>query len=340
MHILIAEDTQTDRLLLGEYVKKFGYTPIYAVNGRDAVEQFNRFKPDLLILDVEMPILNGYQAAKEIRMSCQLEQDWVPIIFLSSHIDDESIVRGIDSGGDDYLTKPVSLIVLKAKIDAMRRIVMMHNKLIDMGNQLKIANQNLLATNMMLSDLSLTDPLTGAANRRAFEEYIERESRSVLRRGSTLAILMIDIDNFKRYNDTNGHLLGDTCLRLVAKAINQQLKRPSDMLARYGGEEFAVILPDTTLDGAKHLAETLRETIENLRFEDRGKDIQGLVTISVGVACSQTNKPFITNSLINSADTALYQAKHEGKNRVILSTLSLESPDIQQLSQYPDAKYG
>ncbi len=340
MHILIADDTQTDRLLLGEYVKKFGYTPIYAVNGREAVEQFNRFKPDLLILDVEMPILNGYEAAKEIRISCHSEQDWVPIIFLSSHIDDESIVRGIDSGGDDYLTKPVSLIVLKAKIDAMRRIAMMHNKLIDVGNQLRLANQNLLATNMMLSDLSLTDPLTGAANRRAFEEYIERESRSVLRRGSTLAILMIDIDNFKRYNDTNGHLLGDTCLRLVAKAINQKLKRSSDMLARYGGEEFAVILPDTSLEGAKHLAETLRETIENLRVEDRGKDVQGLVTISIGVACSEPNKPFVTNSLVNSADTALYQAKAEGKNRVILSTSVLESPDNAHHSHYPEAKYG
>ncbi len=326
MHILIADDTQTDRLLLGEYVKKFGYIPIYAINGQDAVAQFKRFRPDLLIFDVEMPTLNGYEAAKEIRATCNAEEDWVPIIFLSSHIDDESIVRGIDSGGDDYLTKPVSLVVLKAKIDAMRRIAMMHNKLIDMGNQLRIANQNLLATNMLLSDLSLTDPLTGAANRRAFEECIERESRSVLRRGTTLALLMIDIDNFKQYNDNNGHLMGDTCLRTVAKAIAHQLKRPTDVLARYGGEEFAVILPDTTLEGAKHLAEILRQAIENLRVEDRGKDVQGLVTVSIGISCSETNVPFTTNSLVNSADTALYQAKHEGKNRVVLSVFSLSMP--------------
>lgn len=340
MHILIADDTQTDRLILGEYVKKFGYTPIYAINGQDAVVQFKRFRPDLLILDVEMPILNGYDAAKEIRVTCHAEADWVPIIFLSSHIDDESIVRGIDSGGDDYLTKPVSLIVLKAKIDAMRRIAMMHNKLIDVGNQLRIANQNLLATNMMLSDLSLTDPLTGAANRRAFEECIEREARSVLRRGTNLALLMIDIDNFKKYNDNNGHLLGDTCLRTVAKAMAHQLKRPTDVLARYGGEEFAVILPDTTLDGAKHLAEILRKTIEDLRVEDRGKDIQGLVTVSIGISCSEANVPFTTNSLVNTADTALYQAKHQGKNRVIVSFKALDMPVAHSFSAYPELKSG
>jgi diguanylate cyclase (GGDEF)-like protein len=340
MHILIADDTQTDRLLLGEYIKKFGYTPIYAVNGREAVEQFKRFKPDLLILDVEMPVLSGYEAAKEIRLSFGTDQDWVPIIFLSSHIDDESIVKGIDSGGDDYLTKPVSLIVLKAKIDAMRRIVMMHNKLIDVGNQLRTANQNLLATNMMLSDLSLTDPLTGAANRRAFEECLERESRSVTRRGASLALLMIDIDNFKQYNDNNGHLLGDTCLRLVSKAIMQQLKRSSDVLARYGGEEFSVILPDTTLEGAKHLAEILRKTVEDLRVEDRGRDVQGLVTISIGAACSEPGVPFNPHALVNSADTALYEAKHQGKNRVILSQLPLDPPTDLHYNHYLDSKSG
>ncbi len=326
MHILIADDTQIDRLILGEYVKKFGCTPIYAINGQDAVEQFKNFKPDLLILDVEMPLMNGYDAAKEIRLMIRSEEDWVPIIFLSSHVDDESIVKGIDSGGDDYLTKPVSPMVLKAKMDAMRRISMMHHKLIDVGTQLRTANQSLLATNMILSDLSLTDPLTGAANRRAFEECIEREARALLRRGATLALLMIDIDNFKKYNDNNGHLMGDMCLRLVSKTIKQELKRSSDMLARYGGEEFAVILPDTTLEGAKYVAEILRKAVESLRIEDRGRDIQGLVTISIGASCSEPGVAFMTNSLVNSADTALYQAKHQGKNRVVLSTLPLESP--------------
>ena len=325
MKVLIADDTKSDRLLLGAYVKKIGYTPIYAENGQEAIDLFKEVKPDLLILDVEMPILSGYGAAKAIRALSDAEKDWVPIIFLSAHMDDDSIMNGIASGGDDYLTKPVSLIILKAKIDAMCRIMIMHNKLIDIGQQLKSANQSLLSNNIILSDLSLTDALTGVANRRAFEECLERESRNVLRRRSTLALCMVDIDNFKQYNDNNGHLAGDVCLRLVARTIRDQLKRPSDTLARYGGEEFAVILPDTTLEGAKFLSEILRNAVEQLTVEDRGKKIPGLITISIGLACSKAGELFQSHALVQAADVALYQSKREGKNRVVVSEFPLDS---------------
>lgn len=326
MRILIAEDNQTDRQLLGSYVQNIGHTPELVSNGQEAVKRFQENRPDLILLDVEMPVMSGYEAAKAIRELGNGEEDWVPIIFLSSHMDEDSLVQEIESGGDDYLTKPVSRVVLKAKINAMKRITLMKENLIEVSTQLRSANEKLLTSNLMLADLSLKDPLTGLGNRRAFEETIERELKGMMRRGSILSLIMIDIDNFKPYNDTNGHQLGDVCLQMVGQVIKSQLKRATDFVARFGGEEFAIIMPDTTLEGAVVVAEAIRNEITLLKVSHRGKQMQGVITLSIGVAATELDMPVTSQSIVADADIALYAAKRQGKNRVIVFSEFLEQP--------------
>ena len=307
MKILIVEDSRSNLLVLTQYVEQFGATALPAENGEMAVDTFNRERPDMVLLDVVLPDIDGFAVAQRIR-AMENPGDWTPIIFLSSLGKDEDIEKGISAGGDDYLHKPVSQVVLNAKIRAMQRIIQMRTSLVVLARKLDTANQE-------LKRLSASDGLTGIANRRFFDEYISREWRRARRSASSMALMMCDVDHFKLYNDTYGHQAGDDCLRQVANAIATNLERASDIAARYGGEEFAVVLPETAIGGTLFVAEKIRHAIHILNIPHSASQF-GRVTLSIGIAAAAPDPDNASDALIKAADLALYRAKHEGRDRV------------------------
>jgi len=242
MKILIVDDSRTYQAMLASYVKEMGYESVGAMNGEEALEVFTEEWPDLILLDVTMPGMNGYETAREFRNLGDEWAHWVPIIFLTSRVADENIVMGIEAGGDDYLAKPISEIVLHAKIKAMMRMADHRRKSIEIALALTKANEE-------LEKLNKTDGLTGIANKRYFIEYMKQEWRRCMRSGLPVSLLFIDVDHFKPYNDNYGHVKGDTCLKKIAQALHGAVHRNSDIAFRYGGEEFAIILPEVSYGG-------------------------------------------------------------------------------------------
>jgi diguanylate cyclase (GGDEF)-like protein len=284
-----------------------GLTPIPAKTGAIGIDLFLKERPDLVLLDIIMPDLDGYDVARQIR---QLEPpgDWTPIIFLSSLNKDNDIEMGIAAGGDDYLLKPISEVVLASKIRAMQRIVQMRQSLLVLTRKLDAANQE-------LKRLTSLDGLTGIANRRHFDEVLTREWRRAMRQGDELSIIMCDIDFFKLFNDTYGHQDGDECLRQIAQVLVKSMDRGGDLLARYGGEEFVAVLPGTSLSGASFVAGQMRQAVEELAIAHNGSPY-GIVTTSFGVASALALHETDPLDVLGAADRALYEAKHAGRNRV------------------------
>ncbi|KAB2921268.1 MAG: diguanylate cyclase [Dechloromonas sp.] len=315
MKILIVEDNRANLMVLSQYVENFGATVLPAADGETAVRSFAAERPDLVLLDVILPDIDGFEVARRIRQQ-ESNGEWTPIIFLSALGKDEDIEQGIMAGGDDYLHKPVSEVVLGAKVRAMERLIQMRGSLVKMASELDIANQE-------LQRLSASDALTGIANRRYFDEHIAREWRRARRNASSLALMMCDVDNFKKFNDTYGHQAGDECLRRVAGAIATSLERGSDVAARYGGEEFVVVLSETTIGGALIVAEKIRHAVHALHIPHSASG-SGKVTLSIGLAAAVPELDDPADSLVAAADHALYQAKHNGRDRVCRAVPALE----------------
>jgi diguanylate cyclase (GGDEF)-like protein len=316
MKILIVEDSRSNLQVLTQYAQGFGATVIPAETGAAAVAAFVDEAPDLILLDVILPDIDGFEVARRIR-DLETNGGWTPIIFLSSLGKDEDIERGIMAGGDDYLHKPVSEIVLAAKIRAMERLIQMRGSLVSMASELDTANQE-------LQRLSGSDALTGIANRRYFDEHIAREWRRGRRNANSISLMMCDVDHFKLFNDTYGHQAGDDCLRRVAGAIATSLERGSDLAARYGGEEFVVVLCETTIGGALIVAEKIRHAVHALNIPHAGSAL-GRVTLSIGLAATVPELDDASDQLIAIADKALYEAKHSGRDRVCRAPRMLAS---------------
>lgn len=307
MKILIVEDSRSNLQVLTEYVRRFGADVIPAENGEAAIAAFAADSPDLVLLDVILPDIDGFEVARRIR-GMEREGGWTPIIFLSSLGKDEDIEQGIMAGGDDYLHKPVSEVVLGAKVRAMERLIQMRGSLVSLASELDTANQE-------LQRLSASDALTGIANRRYFDEHIAREWRRARRNASSVALMMCDVDHFKLFNDTYGHQAGDECLRRVAGAMATSLERGSDVVARYGGEEFVVVLCETTIGGALIVAEKIRHAVHALNIPHSASAL-ARVTLSIGLAAAVPELDDPYENLIAAADRALYEAKHNGRDRV------------------------
>ena len=244
--------------------------------------------------------------AKLITYNYNKDNDWVPIIFLSGMSESDDIARGIDAGGDDYLTKPIDAVVLTAKLRAMERISDMRHELSKLNRELKM--------------ISVKDGLTGLANRRHFDEVMERELKRSIRTKTELSLVLCDIDQFKLYNDNYGHQGGDDCLKEVASALAKSSNRSGDLVARYGGEEFAFILPETDLQGAKAVAESIRKAVESLAIAHAKSSVGAHVTLSCGVNSISPQKEqdiaTMTRELIETADQNLYKAKSMGRNQI------------------------
>jgi len=306
MKALVVEDTATSQAVICHLLERMGIQPIQARDGSKGIALFEQERPDLILLDIILPGIDGFEVARRIR-GMEKPGQWTPIIFLTALTKDEDLERGIEAGGDDYLSKPVSEVVLGAKVRAMQRIIQMRYSLLVLTSKLD-------STNRELTRLSAVDGLTGIANRRQFDEALAREWRRCLRAGEPLSLLMCDVDFFKQYNDGYGHQAGDECLKRVAETLRSKLRRPADIVARYGGEEFAAILPDTNMEGAMLVAEAMRAGVQALA-QPHENTSAGVVTVSLGVAALVPQRMDGMSGLVSAADWALYEAKRRGAQR-------------------------
>lgn len=310
LKVLVVEDSKVTLKVLCNFLERMDIKePLKAETGAAAIEIYRRERPDIILLDAQLPDIDGFEIAKQIR-AAEKDGDWTAIIFLTSMSKDEDLAHGIEAGGDDYLMKPVSEVVLQAKVRAMRRLVEMQRALIDVTYQLNAANKE-------LQRLSTTDGLTGIANRRMFDELSIREWRRCERMKRPLSLIMVDVDHFKLFNDKYGHQAGDECLRAVAAQVARVAPRGTDLAARYGGEEFALILGETDADGAKWIANRLCQQVAELNIPHYATESRH-VTVSCGVVSVLPEKHMSFDVMLKSADYALYQAKAGGRDQFVM----------------------
>jgi diguanylate cyclase (GGDEF)-like protein len=300
--ILVADDEPINRSLIQRRLERAGYSVLTAENGSEAVERTISALPDLVILDIMMPVMDGLEACRRIKDG-ETTRD-IPIIFLSARDETEVKVNGLSLGANDYISKPFKAEELLARVDVAMRLK--HER-----DRLRERIEEARANAEQAQERAVTDALTGLLNRYGLQRALAREHAEARRYSRQLACLMIDLDNFKSVNDTYGHSAGDTALQQVATILVEAVRR-SDMVFRYGGEEFLALLPETDLDGAVALAEKIREAA-SARFFGDGQYVFSL-TLSVGAANLYNGES--GNDMIARADLALYHAKEQGRNRV------------------------
>jgi two-component system cell cycle response regulator len=285
-NVLIVDDEEVVCKVFAEMLQQYGYQTVIETDARNVLDHLWTARFDVVLLDLLMPAMSGIDLLHQIKQSFED----LPVIIVTGHGSIETAVASMQAGASDFVTKPVEASVLDIRI----------KKALEYSHTKRLAN---------------TDGLTGLYNYRAFRERLEQEVKRANRYHRPLSLIMIDIDHFKLYNDTYGHQQGDHVLMEVAHSL-QQLCRTSDIVARYGGEEFALILPETDRVSAETLGHRLREHIENRTFPGEGHLPRNALTISVGIASHTPPAP--KEALIEAADMALYQAKRQGRNRVVV----------------------
>ena len=289
--ILVVDDMTTTLLLLHDLLKDT-YEVKIAKSGTKALEILESPNDiDLILLDIEMPDINGYDVCKRIKNNETIKN--ILIIFITGRTSQEDEEYGLNLGAIDYITKPFNNAIVKLRIK----------------NYL-----NLKIKNDMLEKLSMYDGLTNIRNRRFFDETFEKTFSEIKRDKKSLAVLMIDIDFFKPYNDNYGHGQGDETLRKVAKALEKTIKRASDFVARYGGEEFVILLKDINKDGVEAVANNLLNAIRELKITHEFSKIENYVTVSIGVSYYNSSSDITKLELLLKADETLYNVKNSGRN--------------------------
>jgi diguanylate cyclase (GGDEF)-like protein len=295
-------------MVLMARLSNYGYEVTHAENGKTAVEMFPQIAPDLILMDIEMPVMNGFEATNRIRgIEATQQWAWTPILFLTASDTNENLVTAIEAGGDDFLAKTVPESVLQAKMKAMTRIATLRTRL--------------SAANRKLAEQANQDGLTGLFNRRYLDLQIDAAWADATASGKSFGLLMIDIDNFKKYNDHYGHQEGDTCLRRVAQGIRSVVDdaihagfNQTAFTARYGGEEFSVVLPYIDPATFEGIALSIVEAIRQLAIPHEKNAEWGVVTVSVG-GCRIEKANGLIGALFAQSDQALYRAKESGRNR-------------------------
>lgn len=303
--ILLVDDNPTNLSVLSHSLKAAGLKTRFAVDGESAIEQAIEDAPDLILLDLQMPGMDGFETCTHLKANPLTRE--IPIIFITASSNTENKVKGLSLGAVDYVTKPFQQDEVLARVRVHLTLRYLTRKVQEQA----IALQNM---NAELHRLANLDGLTEVANRRRFDQYLEEEWRRSAREQHYLSLILCDIDYFKFYNDFYGHQAGDTCLKTVAKAIEDSLKRPTDLVARYGGEEFAVILPNTPPHGAISIVERIQEQILQLQIPHEKSGVSSFITLSLGISTQIPSLELSPSSLITFADKALYSAKRKGRN--------------------------
>jgi two-component system cell cycle response regulator len=295
--IAIVDDDAAIRRLVRLYLKRAGYDTFECTTGEEARERLFRDPWDLAILDRRLPDIDGVVLARDLKDNPDFRARYV--IMLTGEDEQEDKVEGLELGADDYITKPFQYPELLARIRAGKRIVDLQKELIE--------------TNKRLELLSVTDGLTKLHNHRFFQDELARAFEESQRYQRPLSLAMIDIDFFKKVNDTHGHAVGDDVLKRAATLFRDSV-RSTDLVARYGGEEFAVMMPETTLHDAEAFAEKIRHLVETTPLETQIGPLA--ITVSIGVASVPHSRIHSAKELIIAADKALYRAKRNGRNQV------------------------
>lgn len=289
--ILTVDDNQTNLILMKVYLEKMGVVPLMADNALDGLELAYNEKPDVILLDIMMPDMDGYEVCRKLKSDTRTAS--IPIIFVSARDTAEDKITGLELGAIDYIFKPLNPGELRARVGAILRMLDLQEELLTQAN---------------------TDPLTGLANRRHFFEIFERQIIESLEKNTPLSLVMIDLDFFKSVNDTYGHIGGDNVLKQLAAILKNNLY-PLDFAARYGGEEFIISLPDTDLDHAVRAAEKLRSFIQSYKWNISTEQLN--LTVSLGTAAMDASGLPDPYELVDKADKALYAAKSRGRNCVV-----------------------
>lgn len=304
--ILVVDDVAVNVQLLTTYLTSVGYNVIAARDGQEALEKVAACNPDLVLLDVMMPKFNGFEVCERIKADETTRI--VPVIMVTALNEIEDKIKATEAGADDFVSKPFNKLELLTRVKSLLRIKELHDQLNAKVKELEEAQER-------LRQLAITDGLTALFNHRYFKEHLEQELYRASRHHSEVSLIMIDIDYFKRYNDTFGHPAGDVLLRAVARILKENIRK-IDIAARYGGEEFALVLGETNKTAASMVAEKMRRMVETSPFEGLPAHNNGHITISLGIATfplDATNP----NDLIAMADQRLYQAKQRGRNQVV-----------------------
>jgi diguanylate cyclase (GGDEF)-like protein len=294
--ILIVDDAMENIQIL-HHALRDEHDVLFALNGEKALQIAHNQLPDLILLDAVMPGMDGYEVCAALRASSAVRD--IPVIFVTALTHPEDETRALEAGAVDFISKPFNSAVVRARV----------------RTQLTIKRQA-----DAMRELTLTDVLTGVANRRSFNEAMDNEWRRCARAEQPLAIVMIDIDHFKNYNDAYGHQQGDHCLQQVASAMKRCAGRPPDLLARYGGEEFIILLPAVGAEGAEVVARRILDEVRGLNLPHTASSVSDQVTVSIGVAALQPSDDNDPEALIRTADALLYRAKETGRNRYCIGT--------------------
>uniref|UniRef100_A0A831UDS4 diguanylate cyclase n=1 Tax=Geobacter metallireducens TaxID=28232 RepID=A0A831UDS4_GEOME len=315
--VLVIDDSDTLREEILRTLREASLFDVYleAADGLDGFKVLLNNRVDLVLCDLEMPRMDGFRFLSMMRAREEFQD--LPVIILTGREDRDTKIRGLEQGASDFVTKPFDAgeLVARARVQL---------KMKSLQDELKRSNE-------MLRTLSITDPLTHLHNRRHLMEMVDREFQRSCRKGAPLSLVILDIDYFKKINDTYGHQEGDRVLTILADIVRRRL-RSYDLAARYGGEEFVLLLPETPVNEALSIAERLRVEVQEHVFDG---SLQGLViTISLGVATYPSSRVESIDSLFRQADEALYRAKQGGRNRVeLMSGAQLEklSPSGSQV---------
>ncbi len=264
-----------------------------ATSGAQALAFCRATPPDLVLLDIVMPDMDGFEVCAALKADPSLSG--IPVIFVTAHTDAAQETRGLELGAVDFISKPVNPAVVRARVKT----------------QLTLKFQ----TDLMRK-LVFLDGLTGVFNRRYFDQQLSIEMARAVRAQSPLALIMIDVDFFKRFTDHYGHQAGDDCLRQIALTLKESLRRPADLVARYGGEEFACILPDTAFADAMVIARELEKNVRHKAIAHTDSDVASIITISLGVAGYAGQTQTDAEALLALADAQLYCAKNAGRARI------------------------
>ena len=310
-----------DQAMIGEAIRRALHSERdiefhYCGNPNRALEFARNLKPTVILQDLLMPDIDGLTLVREYRAD-PVTKD-TPIIVLSTK--EEATVKStaFGLGANDYLVKLPDNIELIARIRYHSKAYLNQLQRDEAYRALRQSQQELLDKNLELARLTNVDGLTGLNNRRYFNEFAEIQWKLAIREKAWISVLMIDVDDFKRYNDTYGHLAGDEVLMDVGRTIQSCAGRPTDLAARFGGEEFIVVLPGAAPEDARAVGEKMCRQVEQLGITHSGSTVGGVATISVGCASLIPRRGDTLVTLVHTADSALYDAKHEGKNRAVV----------------------